>query len=227
MSKGFYIALCSVVAIVGFSIYSGKLRADMEERNASFEEIPWDAVSSLEEVEVIDVDGETIPKKTETPVTSFEKVPEVVETAAAAEPKSERAKFVMELPHSGEVIAECSIDELVYSETMNDWRTHNGIDISAKVGDQVKAAEAGIVSKVYKDDLYGVVVTIDHENGILSNYANLQSVDFIKVGTKVKKGDIIGGVGESGSLEANIQPHLHFEIISQGDYKNPKDFLNN
>ena len=113
MSKGFYIALCSVVAIVGFSIYSGKLRADMEERNASFEEIPWDAVSSLEEVEVIDVDGETIPKKTETPVTSFEKVPEVVETAAAAEPKSERAKFVMELPHSGEVIAECSIDELV------------------------------------------------------------------------------------------------------------------
>ncbi len=227
MSKGFYIALCSVVAIVGFSVYSGKLRADMEERNASFKEIPWDTVSSLEEVEVIDVDGKPDQDKVEPPVTGFEKVPQVVETVAAAEPKSDKPKFVMEMPHSGEVIAECSIDELVYSETMNDWRTHNGIDISAKVGDQVKAAEAGVVSKVYKDELYGVVVTIDHENGILSTYANLQSVDFIKVGTKVKKGDIIGGVGESGALEANVQSHLHFEVISQGDYKNPKDFLNN
>ena len=141
--------------------------------------------------------------------------------------KTEKAKFVLEMPHSGEVIAPCSVDELLYSETMKDWRTHNGIDIAAKLGDQVKAAESGVVSKVFKDDLLGVVVTIDHENGILSNYANLQSEDFIKVGTKVKKGDIIGGVGKSGALEETLSEHLHFEVVSNGEYKDPKDFLNN
>ena len=151
----------------------------------------------------------------------------MVETAAEVKGETEKPKFVMEMPHGGAIIAQCSVDNLVYSETMKDWRTHNGIDIAAKVGDQVKAAEAGVVSKVYKDDLYGVVVTIDHENGVLSTYANLQSVDFIKVGTKVKKGDIIGGVGECGALEANLEPHLHFEVIADGDYKDPKEFLKN
>lgn len=212
---------------MGFSIYSSKLRADMKEKSISFEEIPWETAAGLDEVEIIDVDGEPMQKTEEKKVNSFEKVPEVVETAATAKAKTETPKFVMELPHSGGIISECSIDELVYSETMKDWRTHNGIDIVAKLGDQVKASEAGIVSKVFKDELYGVVVTIDHENGISSTYANLQNVDFIKVGTKVKKGDIIGGVGKSGALEANLEPHLHFEVISNGEYKDPKEFLKN
>ncbi|MBQ2931319.1 MAG: M23 family metallopeptidase [Clostridia bacterium] len=225
MSRGFYIAVCSVVAVVGFSVYSAKLRADMDKQVVSFEAAPPEETESLEEVEVIDVDNaasDTDPGET---VTGFEKVPEVVETVAGAKAKAEEAKFVMDLPCKGGVIAECSIDELVYSETMKDWRTHNGIDIAAKVGDQVNAAEAGIVSKVFKDELLGVVVTIDHGNGILSTYANLQDADFIKVGTKVKKGDIIGGVGECGALEKNLEPHLHFEISVDGNVKDPKEFL--
>ena len=126
MSKGFYIALCFVVAAVGFTVYSGKLRADMRERQASFEEIPQNIAAEIEKVSVIDVDsaGEKPEPKT---VNSFEKVPEVVETAASPT-KTEKPKFVMEMPHSGEIIASCSVDELVYSEAMKDWRTHNGID---------------------------------------------------------------------------------------------------
>ena len=224
MSKGFYIAVCSVVAVVGFSLYSAKLRADMNEKMVSFEETPSE-VQNLAEVEVIDVDDAEAESVSAKVVTGFEKVPDVVETVAEAKSKTEEAKFVMESPCKGKVIAECSIDELVYCETMQDWRTHNGIDIAAKVGDQVKAAESGVVSKVFKDELYGVVVTIDHENGISSTYANLQDADFIKVGTKVKKGDIIGGVGECGALEKNLEPHLHFEISDKGTIKNPKEFL--
>ncbi len=225
MSKGFYIAVCSVVAVVGFSVYSAKLRADIGKQVVSFEAATPEETESLEEIEVIDVDGATSETDNTKIVTGFEKVPEVVETVAEAKPKTEEAKFVMDLPCKGSVIAECSIDELVYSETMKDWRTHNGIDIAAKVGDQVKAAESGVVSKVFKDELLGVVVTIDHENGILSTYANLQDADFIKVGTKVKKGDIIGGVGECGALEKNLEPHLHFEISADGNFKNPREFL--
>lgn len=214
-----------MVAALGFTVYSGKLRADMRENRASFEEIPQNVAAEIEKVSVIDVDRD-VEKTEEKTVNSFEKVPDVVETAAVPT-KTEKAKFVLEMPHSGEVIAPCSVDELLYSETMKDWRTHNGIDILAKEGDQVKAAESGVVAKVFKDELLGVVVTIDHGNGILSSYANLQSEDFIKVGTKVKKGDIIGGVGKSGALEANLSPHLHFEIMADGEYKDPEEFLNN
>lgn len=230
VSKGFYIALCSVVAIVGFSVYSSRLRADMNKQLAAFDETEWQEVEDHGEVEIIDIDenlAEDNKIAESAPVTGFEKVPEVIETAAVVTQKTEKPKFVMEMPCDGNIIGECSLDDLVYSETMKDWRTHNGIDIAAKVGTQVKAAEAGVVSKVYKDDLYGVLVAIDHENDISSIYANLQSVDFIKVGTKVQKGDIIGGVGESGALEANIEPHLHFEVKAKGEYKHPKEFMKN
>ena len=226
MSKGFYIALCFLVAALGFTIYSGRLRADLRERQASFEEVLDGAKIDPEKVSVIDIDGQEKPLE-EKPVNSFEKVPEVVETSAVSAAKTEKPKFAMEMPHSGEIIEPCSLDELLYSETMKDWRTHNGIDIAAKVGEQVRAAESGTVTKVLKDELFGVVVTIDHGNGILTNYANLQSEDFIKVGTKVKKGDIIGGVGKSGALEEMAEPHLHFEVVSNGEYKDPREFLSN
>ncbi|MDO4744191.1 MAG: M23 family metallopeptidase [Clostridia bacterium] len=228
-SKGFYITLCTAIAIVGFSVYSRHLRTNMEQQIASFDDGAWREAVVESEVEVINVDESELQKsQTETskPVNSFEKVPEVVETSAKAEPKVETPKFSMEIPCDGKLIASCSIDDLVYCETMEDWRTHNGIDIAGKVGDPVKAAEAGVISEVYKDDLLGVVVVVDHGNEMSSLYGNLQNVDFIKVGTTVQKGDIIGGIGENGALEANLEPHLHFEVMSNGEYKNPQELFN-
>lgn len=228
-SKGFYITLCTVIAIAGFSVYSKHIRADMEQQIASFDNEAWREAAIESEVEIISVDDESA-KKTETKpaehVNSFEKVPEVIETSAKPETRTETPNFSMETPCDGTLIAACSIDDLVYCETMDDWRTHNGIDIAGKVGDPVKAAESGVVSQVYKDDLLGVVVVVEHDNGMSSLYGNLQSVDFIKVGSKVQKGDIIGGIGENGALEANLEPHLHFEVMSKGEYKNPQELLN-
>ena len=233
-SRGLYIALCSMVAVVGFTVYSRQLRDRTEERIASFDSGAWQEAALESEVSVIDIEEKTSPKplkeeKTveERIVNSFEKVPEVIETVADAQPTAGDGKILMDMPHNGVIIMECSLDELLYSETMKDWRTHNGIDIEAKVGDQVKAAADGVVSKVYKDDLSGVVVEVDHGGGVVSLYKGLQSEDFIKVGTKLKKGDIVGGVGESGALEKNLGPHLHFEIKVNDDYKNPMEFLKN
>ena len=159
-------------------------------------------------------------------ITAFETPPAVVETSAPPAQRTETPKFSMELPCAGTIIADCSIEDLVYCSSMNDWRTHNGLDIAGKIGEQVKAAESGVVSQVYKDDLLGVVVVVDHGNELSSLYANLQNEDFITVGTEVQKGDIIGGIGECGALEANLEPHLHFEVLSNDEYKNPMDFLN-
>jgi len=108
---------------------------------------------------------------------------------------------------------------------MDDWRTHNGVDIAAAVGDPVKAAEDGVVSKVYEDEFLGIVVEVDHQNGITSLYGNLQNIDFISTGVKVKQGDIIGGVGTPGALEADLDPHLHFEVMCNGQLKDPSEYI--
>lgn len=215
-SKGTYIALCSLVAVVGFTIYSNQLRNNIENQAMSFDEEAWqEAVKEAgEQIEVIELDDEE----------TAETVKPVVATPQQ-KPKTEEKVFQMVFPMDGQIIGKCSLDDLVFCETMEDWRTHNGTDISGKIGDAVKASEDGVVSNVVKDELLGVVVEIDHGNGITSLYGNLQSFDFIKVGTKVKKGDIIGGVGNPGTLEANQGPHLHFEIKEKGKYQNPEEFL--
>ncbi|MBR5154874.1 MAG: M23 family metallopeptidase [Clostridia bacterium] len=222
-NKGFYIALCSVVAIASFTIYSSHLKRQMNQQVASFDENSWREAALESQLEIVDIDN--LPKETQKK--EPEKFnPQVVETSAPATEKTEVPKFSMNFPIDGEIIAPCSVDELVFCESMQDWRTHNGTDIAAKIGDQVKAAESGVISQVYQDDLLGVVVVIDHGNEISSLYGNLQSVDFIKVGTQVEKGDIIGGVGDSGILEASSGPHLHFEVISGGEYKDPEKMVN-
>ena len=216
-NKGTYIALCSVVAVVGFTVYSNQLRNKMENQAMSFDETAWqEAVKEAgEQIEIIELDDDEPVAETAKPLVA----------TAEQKPKTEEKVFQMNFPLDGQIVGKCSLDDLVFCETMEDWRTHNGTDIAAKIGDAVKASEDGVVSRVTQDELLGVVVELDHGNGITSLYGNLQSFDFIKVGTKVKKGDIIGGVGNPGTLEANQGPHLHFEIKEKGKLQNPEEYV--
>ncbi|WP_051585770.1 M23 family metallopeptidase [Caldanaerobius polysaccharolyticus] len=96
---------------------------------------------------------------------------------------------------------------------------HTGIDISATQGSDVYAAWSGTVKSVKEDANYGTYVVIDHGNGYSTLYAHLKAVS-VKTGENVKRGDIIGKVGNSGESTA---PHLHFEVLKGG---NPVDPLN-
>ena len=127
----------------------------------------------------------------------------------------------MSEPCEGRVIAECSLDDLVYCAAMDDWRTHNGIDYAAAEGESVHAAAAGTVSRVYSDDMLGATVVIDHGDGISTLYGSLADIDSVKVGASVAKGDVIGAVGKSCALEKNLEPHLHFEVLKDGNPENP------
>lgn len=227
-NKGVYIALFSVLMMVGFYVYARNMQTSLENDVVSFDEQAWQEAVTESGIEVIDVDEKnekenkstTEPvkeKKTEETVTPLE---EAVQTATESEPE-----FAMIMPCEGAVIADCSLEELVYCAAMEDWRTHNGVDIQASEGDSVKAVESGVISKVYDDELLGVVVEVEHQNGISTLYGNLQSLDFISAGTKVSRGDIIGGVGKAGDLEANSEPHLHFEVMVNGEYKNPSEYI--
>lgn len=108
--------------------------------------------------------------------------------------------------------------------TMDDWRFHNGIDVSAPEGEPVLAAAAGRVAAVYLDDAWGWVVEIEHAPGYISRYANLARPE-VAQGVDIRAGDPIGTVGASAALKAGQQPHLHFELHWGGQGVDPLTLL--
>jgi murein DD-endopeptidase MepM/ murein hydrolase activator NlpD len=130
-------------------------------------------------------------------------------------------------PVEGEIILEYAEDKLVYSKTLEEWRTHKGIDIRSDRGTQVKAAEDGTVEKIYKEDGLGITIIINHGNGLKTKYSNLSSDNMVKINQKVKKGEVISGIGDTATFEIGDQPHLHFEVIKDGKNVDPKTYLPN
>ena len=114
---------------------------------------------------------------------------------------------------------------LAYDETMGDWRTHSGIDISAPVGTEVMAVAGGTVASVELDDLMGTTVTIAHADGLESIYANLAEVPSVEAGDEVAVGEVIGATGTTAAAESARAPHLHLEMRKDGESVDPLDYL--
>ncbi|MBP3255152.1 MAG: M23 family metallopeptidase [Clostridia bacterium] len=129
-----------------------------------------------------------------------------------------------EKPVEGEIIKEFAKEDLVYSNTLGEWVTHLGIDIKAPKTSVVKSAEAGTIKSIKNDPRYGITVVIEHVNGYSSVYANLLTAEFVKEGEKVNKGQTIGTVGNTGAFEIADEPHLHFEILKDGENIDPNVF---
>lgn len=128
-------------------------------------------------------------------------------------------------PISGEIIKDFASDSLVYSKTLDEWTTHYGIDIRADKMSVVASSEAGTVESIKNDPRYGLTITISHPDGYKTIYSNLLSSEFVKEGDVVESGQTIGTVGESASFEVSDDPHLHFEIMKDGEYLNPTLYL--
>ena len=128
-------------------------------------------------------------------------------------------------PVSGEIMKDFAIDTLIYSNTLEEWTTHSGIDIKANKTTIVVASEKGIVESIKTDPRYGLTITIAHTNGFKSIYSNLLTTEFVSEGETVEKGQTIATVGESSSFEIADEPHLHFEIYKDGTQVNPTIYL--
>lgn len=130
-------------------------------------------------------------------------------------------------PARGNVAKAHSETVLVYSLTMDDYRTHTGIDIEGKPGDVVVAAADGVIRSVYEDPMWGYCISIAHEGDTVSYYMNLSgdSMDGVVAGDSVKAGDIIGAIGESALFEVADEPHLHFELKVDGVYVDPEEYF--
>ena len=127
-------------------------------------------------------------------------------------------------PLDGTTVTVFSVTELMYDETMADWRTHEGLDIQAAEGDAVKTAAAGEVTSVTQDELMGTTVCITHSGGYVTRYSSLLENPPISQGQQVKAGDIVGYVG-TAAAEASMGPHLHFAVEKDGSLIDPKEYI--
>lgn len=146
-----------------------------------------------------------------------------VDVNKVEEPPKKELSF--EYPVEGEVVKDFARDSLVYSETLNEWTVHNGIDIKADRTTVVKVAEDGKVASIKNDPRYGLTVIVEHQDGFKTIYSNLLTSEFVKEGETVEKGQSLGTVGNSAVFEIADEPHLHFEMMLNNEYVDPKIYL--
>ena len=207
--KGFYIALALCLAAVGAIGYFTLIRP----ANVTID----DPTPPARQTERNDAQW-TAPVLQPEPI----EVP-TVEEEPAPEPEDLLPQGVS--PLDGTTVTVFSTTELMYDETMADWRTHNGLDIQAAEGDAVKTAASGMVVSIKSDELMGTTVVIEHAGGYQTTYANLQAQPTVAEGDTVSAGQIIGSVGTTAAAESASGPHLHFSVTCDGDAVDPQTFL--
>ena len=146
-------------------------------------------------------------------------------TSAAAQVQDEPPAFV--LPVSGAMTKGHDLSLQVFSNTMQDWRVHSGIDIAASLGSPVYAAADGKVSAIWEDVYYGTCISVAHSGECVSYYKNLNPIlaEGITVGAEVEQGQLLAAVGESAMVEIADEPHLHFELCVEGETVDPVEYF--
>lgn len=234
--KGFYVALALSIGMVGVACYfaytqtsdslTGELQSSLSSMEESSEQPAAEIRSDIPKITLApavttSTAATTVQSETRTTASEEKAEKQVTEVKTEDTAKPEPKKFVM--PIDGEILNEFSGGELVKSKTTGAWQTHNGVDISAALGDSVKASGAGVVSAVENDPLWGITVSIDHGNGMLTIYSNLNEGVTVQVGQEVACGEEIGAVGETADIETAEASHLHFEMTKNGSFINPLD----
>ena len=199
--RGVYAALA--VSLIGL----GAVVAAMAARTIGGEE-----ESSQPPVEMVE---QVVTDQPDTRTTTTTTTAATTTTTAAAE---EEAADLYILPLSNTVQKPFSPTELLYCETMQDWRTHSGVDFAGEEGQTVKALANGTVVSVEKSLLWGGIVTIDHGVGVESRYYGVTAT--VQEGQSVEVGDSVGAL--SGvPCESAQTPHLHLEMSIDGEPVDP------
>ena len=127
-------------------------------------------------------------------------------------------------PVQGEQIAPFAAESLAYNATTRDWRTHEGLDLAAALGDPVCAAADGTVYTIYEDERYGTTVVLRHSGGFTTHYANLTEEPDVAVGDTVRAGQRLGTVGQTALTETGDAPHVHFALYNGNTPEDPAEY---
>ena len=213
--KGFYIALAvCLVAVGGVAVatFTNSLPFQREESSSVGDNSTPSTTSTTEKQ--VDTVITNVPDNRTDPTTT---APTTAPTDPTDKPANTKPELFI-LPLSNEVLKPFSNGTQVYSQTMNDYRTHNGVDFKGEKGQDVKALADGTIESVTEDALWGTVTVIDHGFGIKSRYCGMGTT--AKAGDKVKVGDVIGKLNDI-PCELVEAPHLHVEILVNGEYADP------
>ncbi len=119
-----------------------------------------------------------------------------------------------------------SNETFVFSETLNQWQTHAGVDFKTAESQDVFCIADGVIEFVSTDDvLNGGTVIVSHNGGLKSIYKSLGSELTVKEGDKVKAGDKLGMTSMSAYSEFKEGTHLHLEMTLNDEVADPNDYL--
>lgn len=238
-ARAVYTAMIAVLMTVAVIVaIAGAVAKNSAEAKRKIANAPETTAIENKEKHPIDTEDAFVNKKDFTDGTEHEKEDETTAPApettapdtnktedAAAEVKDALPVFVS--PVNGEVLKECSLKVPVFSLTMEDYRTHSGIDVYAEVGTAVVAAADGTVEEIWKDPMMGTCLSIAHSGGAKTVYKNLAAElpENIAVGAAVKAGDTVASVGDTALAEIAEESHLHFEMSVENITVNPRDYL--
>lgn len=225
--KGVYIALCAGILAVGAVTFAGYKAA----------------VGSLTKNIIPDVTIQTSPE----PDIDTSQVDKILSDIERSEPQStpvaadipapaqtpvditdelqtlyyEQAKM---FPVSRRYCRRILVGELVKASS-GVWRTHDGIDLMADAGSDVKSMTSGKVTDIYSDPLWGNCVVIDHGETVIGCYYGLSPEISVAVGDSVGAGEVIGKVGNTADIESDLGPHLHFALKFEGSWIDPVSYI--
>lgn len=229
-NRGFYIILFLLVGAIGVSGYVLFFGEDAAEEDYLLSELPYeDGLFPSEDMTdaLSPEDTAADNKTTEVPVSGEQGDKEeqtVPVNNPVPMPDKPKAPFFVR-PVAGDILKPFSENKLVFDETMDDWRVHNGTDFYALDGERVCAVADGTVTNVWFDRMDGYCIEIEHADGLKSRYTGLMKKAVVDTGDEVKAGDVIGGVGSSMLRESKEEMHLHLELIQDGEYIDPMSCL--
>lgn len=235
LSKGYYILL---IGMIGLGIGSVSLASKTYNLFKQEEYEVYSSVDNFENIEenqevkavsnVENQSNETSNKDTITEIEEKEKVKSNTSVATNNTVKKQSTSSKVQVkpleftkPIDGDILKIFSNDKVIYSKTLELWKTHDGIDIKAAQGENVKAIERGTVEKVYEDSFYGVTIVIDHGQGYKSSYSNLDKDTLVKEKQTIVKSQKIGKIGSTAIGEIKDESHLHFMLFKDSISQDP------
>ncbi len=246
--NGFSIALCSFIAIAIVASLYFSYNSFTDENNqiakteeeTYFEPVNKSDVKSYKETEKItEITSQVTENKQSLKETTTTKVeePKTETTTKEATSNNSQAKEddkifslfddeqEMSWPVFGNIVSPFDMTTGVYDKTLEQYKVSDSICISAPVGTDVKATAEGMVENIFVDEELGQTVVINHGNGWVSTYSQLEENVSVAVGDVVKEGQAIGKIAEPSKYGVALGPHLDFKVLKDDTPKDPTEIL--